>query len=400
MKKLIILLLIFSAQLIFADNQCVSLFERNYTNSSHLAKINFSSQGPFQENIRVILTHAKPIGDTIKRILRRKANDIINQTDIEKVHTLQEGSYDSIVRESFKKFKVKFDVTYENEKDILTPYLDELNLKFYLIRPNTESPLNRLAKSAFEKYGIRIAYAPALNIAHGFDAAFHSDFNIVLLQVDAILEKNYADPVLLTHELKHAMYEAERRGKFIPKVRAPVHAEIVNRNEINNEQNLYASYVNFEELVTYAVSISSIAKKIEKQRIIGDRLKNSLFNTMNILLEISHRINHESQLAIDILNNNDRSKIKISDSSVSITLSTDHVLTIKAPLTEQTKFLQNPILYSELFLKSAQKLAVYNLNFFNKINPKIDTYDLNSWMNLVTVFKTEQVRFLEKLKLL
>ncbi len=362
--------------------------------------------GSSKSDVRVILGFSRPIAEALKFLRAQKNAPISSLSEFQKerILSLQEGAYTRQISGALNRSGISFTVEYFEERDEEQPHLLGLRQKVFVIQPTNETPINRFARGLFAKHKIRLVYAPAIAMGHGFIAAFSYTERAYLLQADAIIEKNFADPLVTAHEIKHGLFLLERLGEYSPKVKAPVQAYLKNTSRPSKTRSEYHEFLGFDEMVSYAYSLSGVANWISRKTVVSASLQQNLNLAFRNLIEFSERIEAESTEALEVLKK--RLKTKKLDKKVEIiengqqkelriTLDADRSLHyFLDPDLEKLSLKELEARVVEELQKSIA-LAQFNLNYLSQRPARSDSeMERLAYLGL---FKSAQVEFLESL---
>lgn len=265
-----------------------------------------------------------------------------------------------------------------------------LNIAYpiFVIQPTASSKLNKYAAGLNRISGMGLVYSPPFNKASGFTSAFMPSLNSIILHDHAILDGQFSDSRITTHEIKHALFQAERNGKYKTKIKAPVHGFLKNTKSVTVENRKpYQSFFSFEELVTYAYSITADAKKIKRSGAFADR--STLVRSLEIMTSLSLRTKELSDTALYYV---DKMQYMVVDydKSLTVRIDDDIILTLQIPNADIESYKKDPMAYAKKEFQKIKRLAEFNLSQIQKIKFSADD-------QAAIDFRSAQVQFLEKL---
>jgi hypothetical protein len=384
MQKLLFISCIFILTVISFDtsaaNLCSNLFAEISHSQSHIGTN--SSSVDFDHLIKV----SDAIGKQIKELYQFKQKSPQSEELIDSISKKLKDNYIPLLESILKKQKISYELIYINYGP--EEYLKNLSYPTFVITSEGNSKLNRYAKGLRRRTGTRLIYSPVFNRASGFKSAFIPTENAIALHDQAILGTQFSDSKITPHELKHLLFHAERSGRYVPKFKSPVHGFVKNtKSFLESERKPYDSFFSFEELVTYAYSLTAAAKDILKNNSKQDLATYNKY--IDILSDISTQ---SSDLLKTALLHLERLPWTVVDSEKALTVQiTDDIkITLLVPNESLIEFQKDPFLYAKKEFYKMSQLSDFNLQYLQQMN---QAGGLQKAVN----FRSDQVQFLENL---
>lgn len=355
----------------FAQNRCASLFETNFIKPSQQ-----------YENLHTIYS---AISENIKFLYLQKEKSTASEAKIVEIHKQFTENYIPQLESYLKSQNIEYKVSYQNDGP--EEYLKNLRYPIFTISPSLRSGLNKYALGIFKKVKVSLIYAPFMNLSQNFASAFMPSLNSIALPSNAIIDGQFAEAKISGHEIKHALFQAERNGLYKPKIHSPTHGYVKNTKDFSLvEKKPYQSFFSFEELVTYAYTISAEVKSI--QRIKKPAQLADLNKYVEILKDISQR---SSELCATAILHIDRLPWSVldHDNSITVEISKEIKIVLQVPFAEKENYKKDPFSYAKNEFLKIQKLAEFNLQYIQQVNS-------NNILMLLSALKSNQVHFLEK----
>jgi len=263
-------------------------------------------------------------------------------------------------------------------------HLKGLRYPVFILKPESKTRLGRFARGMAKWGGVQIAYSPLLNQLHGFKASFYPGFNGILLPIKEVIAEKVTEPQILGHEIKHAQFHAYRKGLIDLKMEPPVHGYFKTGHTLDKNE-YYADFFSFEELVTYAYSISVEAKKIKSH---SERSQAEIQKYLKILKRLSERTLELSQNSVTYM---ERLPWSVMDynQALSVQIDADTKIVLLVPEKLKSTYQTDPLKYAKDEFLKLERLAIWNIEYIRKINQSSDPLaaamqlraDQVQWMN-------------------
>jgi len=266
-------------------------------------------------------------------------------------------------------------------------HLKGLSYPVFIIKPESKTRLGRFARGMTKWGGVQIAYSPLLNQLHGFKASFFPGFNGVLLPAKEVIADKVTEPQILGHEIKHAQYHAFRKGLIDLKVQPPVHGYFKTSHALDKGE-YYSDFFSFEELVTYAYSISVEAKKVKSD---SQRSQTEIQKYLKILKRLSERTLELSQNSVTYMERLPWSVMDY-DQALSVQIDSDTKIVLLVPEKLKSAYQTDPLKYAKDEFLKLEKLATWNIEYIRKINQSSDP------LAFAMQLQADQVQWMNQLK--
>ncbi len=359
-----------------AANQCVDLFSK----ATRFSNISFEEQSQYKELQNV----ADSVSLKIKALYAFSEKNEKSEQLVKALNSELNEKYVNLVRNFLQQKNIEYQMIRINDGP--EEHLRDIQYPIFMISPvDKKSKLNKYALGLNKVAGVSLIYSPPFNRANGFASAFIPSMNAIVLHENAILDGQFSDSRITPHEIKHALFYAELKGEYESKIKAPIFGFYKSTKIVDsNTKKPYQSFLSFEELVTYAYSITADAKKIKREGSLADR--STLVSSLKIMKSISERSAEFAQTSIMYIERLPH-WITDYDNSFTVRLSDDSQVVLQIPEADLLTYQKNPFEYAKKEFEKIQKLAEFNLAQIQKIN-------LDGDMTAALNFRTDQIKIL------
>jgi hypothetical protein len=377
--KAILLIMTVSSLDTYAENKCHRLFSEKPSATLSLLR---SDEAEYKE----LQDQAQSIASQIKKLYTLTEKSELSDQIVNDIYVRMNIVYIEKLKNFLNKKNIEFKIIKINDGP--EEHLLDIAYPIFIIQPTGSSKLNKYAAGLNRISGIGLVYSPPLNKASGFTSAFIPSLNSIILHDHAVLDGQFSDSRITTHEIKHSLFQSERNGNYKSKIKAPVHGFFKNSKIVTlDSRKPYQSFFSFEELVTYAYSITADAKKIRRIGPAADR--STLNRSLEIMASLSARTMEMSDLSLYYL---DKMQNMVIDYDKSLTIRIDdHIsLTLQIPISDIENYKKDPLAHAKKEFQKIKLLAEFNLSQIQKINLSHDH-------QAAIDFRSAQVQFLESL---
>ncbi|MBC7384726.1 MAG: hypothetical protein H7301_01015 [Cryobacterium sp.] len=310
-------------------------------------------------------------------------------------------------QEIFKKNGVKVDLVSNPTSGIFAEIYSNYGVTWsrFVISPDGSSELNKKAKELASIMPLSLIFDPLLLMliqARGF---YDRDLNSLCISLGSVVA---GKPDYITlHESEHFLFEASRRGKTNFMSGAPVNLSFYSKNPLSlpkdGNSSPYSTYLSFEEMVTHATNLESIAQSVKQNRVIpeagGTENRTFLSHAIGTFMEISENAALASDMGLKMLS----SRTISVDSSVKeyrqikIAKNASFKIELWIPGDLDVTRSGAMINYAKRELTQAKQLAAFNLEYFKNYRTAQTTLSPDN-VTLISHFKLAQEQFIKTLR--
>lgn len=388
-QNLLFLILTVLSLDMYAQNRCQGLFEsKSDLRSTEIAESQQTER--YKEFLQFMDWFYQEKENLEKTTVDEKSFEKLSLEQKSKIESIQlkiDWFFRPLISSQLKGLHVEFEIKQIKNK---TPnsMFDYLEIPIVIITPSSRTGLNRYALGLKKLNAVQLAYSP-FQLSRQAGAMYSPQMKTLYLHREALFKKSFVSKSMTPHEIKHALFDAERsHEKTNSVIQYPVHLNFKSKIK---STDLYGSFFSFEELVAYAYSITAVAKDYKMFNTDAESIR--YYKTLLAIQKLSIAAKDVVDRALKFVEVSDPFKVQFFADSVEIQINETDTLTLLVPARDKARYSEVDFDYEYVKneLIKARKLAEFNLKYIK------DAQSSGSAVTRMTWFRAAQVEFVENL---